>query len=384
VDVLTRIAQPVLEATAAGRLHERMPVHDWEEHREAFTHFEAFARTLAGVAPWLELGPDDTAEGRLRSRFIDLARRALINATDPRSADYMGFDSRQGDQPLVETAYLAYALMRAPGQLWQPLTAEQQENVLDVLRAARTIELTRESNWVLFPAMVEAALWDLGADFDPAPIESAVEWMDEWYEGDGVYGDGWDVAWDYYNSYVIHPMLLQVLRVADEHDHALADEALPRVMARAKRHAQVLERLISPEGTIPIMGRSSNYRFAAFHHLAYMALIDELPEGPHPGAIRSGITTVVRRMVEAPGTFDANGWLQSGAVGHQPGLTEAYNATGSLYVTLTGLVHLGLPAGDPFWRVPGADWTQKRIWAGQDVQQDHALEYGVYREDTTE
>ena len=204
--------------------------------------------------------------------------------------------------------------------------------------------------------------------------------MEEWYEGDGVYGDGWDVAWDYYNSYVIHPMLLQVLRVADEHDHELADEALPRAMERAKRYAEVLERLISPEGTIPLIGRSSNYRFAAFYHLAYMALNDELPEGPHPGAIRSGITAVVRRMYEAPGTFDAEGWLQLGALGHQPGLTEVYNATGSLYVTLTGLVHLGLPADHPFWMVPDADWTQKRIWSGQNVQQDHALEHGLHLE----
>ena len=71
VNVLTTIAKPVLEATAAGQLHERLPVHDWELHRKDFTHYEAFARTLAGIAPWLELGPEDTPEGRLRARFIE-------------------------------------------------------------------------------------------------------------------------------------------------------------------------------------------------------------------------------------------------------------------------------------------------------------------------
>jgi hypothetical protein len=92
-----------------------------------------------------------------------------------------------------------------------------------------------------------------------------------------------------------------------------------------------------------------------------------------PGAVRDAITTVVRRMVEAPGTFDEEGWLQLGAVGHQPGLQETYNATGSLYVALTGLVHLGLPPDHPFWTAPSASWTQKHIWAGEDVPRDEAL-----------
>jgi rhamnogalacturonyl hydrolase YesR len=91
VDVLTKIARPVLEALSEGKLHARLPVHDWERPRAAWTHYEAFARTLAGIAPWLELGPDDTHEGRTRARFIDLARKSLINATDPASPDYMNF-----------------------------------------------------------------------------------------------------------------------------------------------------------------------------------------------------------------------------------------------------------------------------------------------------
>jgi hypothetical protein len=80
-------------------------------------------------------------------------------------------------------------------------------------------------------------------------------------------------------------------------------------------------------------------------------------------------------MVEAPGTFDKEGWLNLGAVGSQPGMQEVYNATGSLYVCLTGLVQLGLPPDDPFWTAPSAAWTQKRIWAGEDVPREHALPF---------
>jgi hypothetical protein len=374
VDVLTKIAAPVLEALSKGELKARMPVHDWEKHRAAWTHYEAFARTLAGIAPWLELGPDDSPEGRLRARFIELARKSLINATDPASLDYMNF-GQVSDQPLVESAYLASALLAAPKQLWEPLAQEQRRNVADALRISRKVPLTHDNNWVLFPAMIEAALWKFADDIQFPAIERAV-WIfeKEWYLGDGVYGDGPEFQWDYYNSYVVHPMLLQVIRVAKEKGHPRAEAWLQAALGPAKRYAAMLERQISPEGTFPVMGRSSAYRFAAFYHLAYMALNKTLPDTIDPGAVRAGISAVVLRIIEAPGTFDKDGWLTLGAVGYQPGLREDYNATGSLYVCLTGLVHLGLPADDPFWTAPPAPWTQRRVWSGEDVARDEGLE----------
>jgi hypothetical protein len=78
-------------------------------------------------------------------------------------------------------------------------------------------------------------------------------------------------------------------------------------------------------------------------------------------------------MIVARDTFDEAGWLQLGAVGYQPGLQEPDDSTGSLYVALTGLVHLGLPADDDFWTAPPAPWTQQRIWSGEDVPRDEAL-----------
>lgn len=375
VQVLTRIAEPVLDALSKGQLKARFPVHEWEVERAAFTHYEAFARTLAGIAPWLELGPDPTPEGQERERFINLARAAMINATDPDSPDYLNFDGEQGDQPLVEAAYFASALLFAPNQLWEPLTEDERENVLDALRTSRTIENTHNNNWILFPAMVEAALWRLTDDFEMEPIEEAVEtFEDEWYLGDGFYSDGRWLNWDYYNSYAIHPMLLQILEVAEDNEDPIAESSLRDAKARALRFAEVLERFISPEGTFPVIGRSSAYRFAAFYHLSYMALRRDLPREVDPAGARGGMTAVVRRMVEAPGTFDEEGWLQLGAVGHQPGLQETYNATGSLYIALIGLVHLGLPASDEFWTAPAAPWTQKRIWSGEDIPRDGSLE----------
>ena len=110
--------------------------------------------------------------------------------------------------------------------------------------------------------------------------------------------------------------------------------------------------MISPEGTFPVIGRSSAYRFGAMQHLSTMALLKQLPhQKPNP-RLCAALTAVIRRTMEAAGTFDEHGWLQVGAVGHQPSIREGYIATGSLYLCLTGLLHLGLPADDPFWTAP--------------------------------
>ena len=169
--------------------------------------------TMAGIAPWLELGPDETPEGKLRGEFIELSVKAIGNGTDPKSPDFLNF--KQGGQPLVDAAFLAQGLLRAPKQVWERLTPAQQTNVVAALKATRGIK-PLESNWLLFSAMVEAALWQFTGECELRPIEYAVQRHMEWYLGDGTYGDGPEFHWDYYNSFVIQPMLLDVLRVAVE------------------------------------------------------------------------------------------------------------------------------------------------------------------------
>jgi hypothetical protein len=370
VQVLKRISEPMLTSLANGSLKKDLPAHDWEKDRVNYAPLEAFGRTLSGIAPWLELGPDDTPEGKLRGKFIDLSVKSLVNATDPRSPDFLNFN--RGGQALVDTAFLAFGLLRAPNQLWGRLTSEQQSNVVAALKSSRALK-PGENNWLLFSATIEAALWQFTGECETNRIEYAINRHMQWYLGDGTYGDGHELHWDYYNSYVIQPMLLEVTRVCAEKKHPLG-ALRSKIVARARRYAAVQERMISPEGTFPVIGRSSVYRFAVFQELATASLLHELPTELKPGAVRSGLTAVIRRMMEAPGVFDERGWLQVGAVGHQQSIREGYISSGSLYLCLAGLVHLGLPANDVFWTAPAEPWSQKRIWSGADVPADHAYE----------
>lgn len=373
VGTMARIAGPVLEAGAQGRLRELMPVREWEKDRADTAALEALARTLAGIAPWIELGGDDTPEGGLRARYGELARRALVQATTPGGAGALDFGRtpQGGAQALVEAAFIAHALLRAPETLWQGLADDEKAGVAAALKSTQVLE-PYDSNWQLFPSIVEAALWKCTGDVREDRLATGVTKHQGWYVGDGTYGDGVEFHWDYYNSYVMHPMLLGVLDVCRERGHALAgfhEEQL----RRARRYAVVLERMISPEGTFPVIGRSSTYRFAALQGLSDIILRKQLPGVIDPGGARAGINAVVRRMTAAPGTFDGNGWIEVGAVGFQPSLRDPYNNTGSLYLCLTGLVHLGLPPEDPFWIAPHGPWTQQKIWSGADVPRDSSM-----------
>ncbi|CAN5268044.1 DUF2264 domain-containing protein [soil metagenome] len=372
VDVLERIADPVLTNLAEHRLRERMPdavAATATPERRRYAALEAFGRLLTGIAPWLELEADSTTEGVARSRYAELARAGIDAATDPASPDFMNFTS--GSQPLVDAAFLAHAIVRAPRELHAKLPSATKRNLVTALVSTRTVK-PGFNNWLLFSAMVETALSVMGADWDRMRVDYAIRQHEQWYKGDGMYGDGPSFHWDYYNSYVIQPMLLDVLGTLAP----LAPEWKPLVdpvVTRAKRYAAIQERLISPEGTFPPIGRSLAYRFGAFQLLGQMALRRQLPEAVRPAQVRSALSAVIGRMIEAPGTFDSGGWLTVGFAGRQPHLGESYISSGSVYLCAAGLLPLGLPASDPFWTAASADWTSKKIWSGLDADADHAI-----------
>jgi hypothetical protein len=370
VNALVRIADPVLTALSKNELKKKMPVEAKTNDRKNYTYLEAFGRLLAGMAPWLELGPDSTTEGKLRKKYIDLSVTGIRNATDPAAPDYMNFN--KGGQALVDAAFLSQALLRAPNQLWGRLDVKTKKNVLDALRSSRVIT-PGHSNWLFFSAMVEAALLQFEGSCDKMRIDYAVQQHLQWYKGDGAYGDGAHFHWDYYNSFVIQPMFLEVLQTLINSGQK-EQKTYDLELERARRYAAVQERLISPEGTYPPIGRSLAYRFGAFQHLAKMALMRQLPPDVLPQQVRCALHEVVKKQMEAPGTFDKEGWLQIGLVGHQPGVGEGYISTGSLYLCSQVFLILGLPSTDPFWQNADSDWTAKKAWKGEPVSIDHAIE----------
>ncbi|MPR35740.1 DUF2264 domain-containing protein [Salmonirosea aquatica] len=369
LNYLDKTANPVLTNLANDSLKANMPVEGKTKDRPEYTHLEAFGRLLSGIGPWLNLTEfSDKSEEQMRNKYFALTLKAFDNATNPNAKDFMNFN--KGGQPVVDAAFLAQGLIRAP-KVWEGLSAPVKANVVKAFLSSRVIR-PGFNNWLLFSAMIEAFFAKYGYDYDKMRLDYAIRQHEQWYLGDGMYGDGPNFHWDYYNSYVIQPFLYDIMEAILSKELVYKKMA-EDVMKRAIRYAAIQERLISPEGTFPIIGRSIAYRAGAFQHLANMALVEKLPEHVTPAQVRSALTTVMQRTTESEGTFDAKGWLQIGLHGHQPAIGETYISTGSLYLCATVLLPLGLPAKNPFWADPAADWTAKKVWSGVDIPTDHAI-----------
>ena len=373
VDTMLKIAHPVITSLAEGKLRKNMPVEckAEKETRAKFTYLEAIGRTVCGIGPWLECKGLTGEEESKRKFYADQTRKAIDMATDPASPDVVNFS--EGMQPIVDAAFLAHGILRAPTELLEKLDPRVKKNLAARMKEVRTRK-PGYNNWLLFSAMIEALLYKLGEWWDPMRVDYALRTYETWYVGDGVYGDGPEYCWNYYNSYVIQPMYVDLCEFFGPMDPDWSHFS-PVVKKRANRYAGIQERLINPDGSFPPVGRSLAYRFGAFQHLAQMALEHNLPYNVKPNQVRSGLTAVIRRVMTAPETFDENGWLRIGWCGAQLGVGEVYISTGSLYLCMAVFLPLGLPPEDLFWSGETIDWTSKKMWSGGECEIDEALHF---------
>ncbi|MCC7400431.1 MAG: DUF2264 domain-containing protein [Chitinophagaceae bacterium] len=374
VNTLYKISYPVVHNLANETLKKNLPLElgpDYYLQVKKVTYLEAVGRTMAGIAPWVALPDDNTKEGVLRKQLRDELLKGLVHAVDPNSPDYLNF--RTELQPIVDAAYLAQAFLRAPKTLWEPLDSLTKKRFIGEFKSLRNRK-GAYNNWLLFAGITEGFLMKIGEQYDPSRIDFALRKMKEWYVGDGWYSDGEHFSMDYYNSYVIHPMLVDLLKITTEKKFSLQqdyDIALKRMV----RYSEFLERIISPDGTYPAFGRSITYRTAAFQALGQTALMEKLPEYILPAQVRCALTKVMHNMYDGNQNFDSNGWLVLGFNGHQPMVADQYTSTGSLYMATLGFLPLGLPADNRFWTDPPVDWTSKKAWGGLTLKKDYKVEW---------
>jgi hypothetical protein len=373
-DLLYKITYPVVHNLAEGTLKKNMPLEVPEEYdmdASKVSYLEAVGRTMAGLAPWLALPDDDTKEGKQRKQLRTELLKGISNGFNPQNPDYLNF--RNEKQPICEAGSMAQAFLRAPQALWEPLDTETKKRIVTEFKSLRDRN-GADNNWVFLAAIREIFLYKIGEQYDADRVNLALKRIKEWYKGDGWYSDGPLFSIDYYNSHVIHPVVVDFLKVAVE--KGLSPQAdYDLAVKRMSRHAEFLEHIISPEGTYPVFGRSITYRTAAFHALAQTSLMEKLPDYIEPAQVRCGLTAVMHNMYDHGRNFDANGWLVLGYNGHQPLVADGYTSTGSLYMSTLGFLALGLPSSNRFWSDPPADWTSRKAWSGQVFKRDYHVNY---------
>lgn len=374
VELLYKMAAPVLSNMAEGNLQKNMIVEvspNWDGRNKGVTYMETFGRLMAGIAPWLSLPDDETDEGMKRKQLRDWALKSYRNAVDPESPDYLLW--RGHGQALVDAAYIAESFLRGYDALWEPLDDTTKSRYIEEFSQLRRVD-PPYTNWLLFSSTIEGLLAKAGAQYDEYRVNSAIRKVEEWYTGDGWYADGPEFAFDYYSSYVFHPMYLETLQALKDskaYTRIHYSNYYNRALRRAQKYSIVLERLISPEGTFPVFGRSIPYRMATMQPLALMAWFEKLPAGLTNGQVRSALTAVMHRMFDDKENFNEGGFLTIGFAGRQPNIADWYTNNGSLYMTSLSFLPLGLPATHPFWTDAQQPWTSQKAWSGQPFPKDH-------------
>lgn len=384
VDMLTKICRPVLENLKNQTLLENCEIETPPGPRAAsrsnFFIVEILGRTLQGLAPWIETPAIDEEEEKLREEFAELARQAIASAVDENSKDFgtWGYEHKtNGSQWIVDSAFLAFALIRAPHELVEKLEPKVKANLI------RCLKLTRNSkpgmnNWILFSAMIEAGLCVLGEkDYDTLRIYLAMYQHEQWYVGDGRYKDGEHFAHDYYNSYVIIPFIAQLGKMFSQEIDGYKmykDEEFEMVKERFVRYARIQEMDINADGSFVAIGRSLTYRCGAFQSLAQCAQWEMLPDAVTPAMARCALTKVMHKTLDIDGTFREDGFLTIGLYGRQLDLAENYITTASLYMTTLGFLPLGLPETNAFWSDPDEKTSSEKIWSGENVKADKKID----------
>lgn len=380
-----KMAQPVLENMAKGELQKNMQTEfspSFDNRNRKVLYMECFGRLMAGVAPWLTLPDDATAEGKQRKQLREWALASYKNAVDPQSPDYLCWGI--GGQNLVDAAYIAESFLRAYDTLWKPLDEVTKKRYLAEFAKLRHID-PPYTNWLLFSSTIESFMAKAGGDFDEYRVNSACRKVEEWYVGDGWYADGPSFAFDYYSSYVFHPMYLETLQaMVDAKVNSRLDyqKYYDRELRRCQKYSIILERFISPEGTFPAFGRSIPYRMATMQPLALMAWYQTLPSDLSNGQVRAALTKVLHRMFDKENNFNEKGYLSIGFCGNsQKNVADWYTNNGSLYMTTLAFMPLGLPADHPFWTDAAQPWTQVKAWNNQQFPKDHQWKDDIVTKD---
>lgn len=375
-DILYKMAVPVLSNMSEGKLQEVMPVEVspiWDGRPQKVTYMECFGRLMSGLAPWLSLPDDDTEEGKMRKQLREWALKSYAHAVDPKSKDYLLW--RETAQTVVDAAYLAESFLRGYDALWVPLDTLTKQRYIEEFTLLRRVDPCY-MNWLLFPATIETFLYKVGAPYDMFRILTSFRKMDEWYMGDGWYSDGPGFSFDYYNSFSIHPMYVECIEIITHKGTKklwnMDNANYPRALKRMQRYGMILERLISPEGTFPVFGRSMTYRTGVFQPLALLAWREQLPEELPNGQVRAAMTAVIKRMFSDERNYGKEGFLTLGFNGSQPQMADRYTNNGSLYMASLAFLPLGLPANHPFWTDAPLSWTSKKAWEGEEFPRDHA------------
>lgn len=307
---------------------------DWDR---TACDLEGYARPLFGLAP--------LAAGGGYFDHWDKYRDGLANGTDPRHAEYWGAVPSM-DQRHVEAAAVAYGILVAPKQYWEPLEEAAKRNAIAWLVTSRNGK-HGSNNHKFFRILVDLALESIGETVDSAGTEAYLDDMESLYMSEGWYRDGEDPGdtrrIDYYNAFAMHYYGL-FYAVHRPQDKARGD----RFKERAKRFAPAFLHWFADTGSNVPYGRSLSYRTCVVAFWGYLAVAGVEVDGLPWGTIKGVYLRNLRWWASQP-IARRDGILSLGYAYPNTFMTERYLSTGSPFWAMKAFSPLSLPADHPFW-----------------------------------
>jgi len=340
-DQLLEQAQAMLAAAMArgsrghARVHFDGPVGGYGRSIDGL---EGFARTflLAGFI----LKGSSGEQGRDAAEWY---AQGLATGVDPNSAErWTRLD--EDPQAKVEAASIALILDMTRDWIWDELSDDTQQRVIDYLSPAVGDQTYPRINWVWFRLVVQTFLKSVGGPFSLADMEADLATHDTFARANGWLADGDERSFDHYTGWALHlyPTLWARMRGAEA--MAAARGTVDR--DRLDRYLTDALALVGADGAPLLQGRSLTYRFAAAAPF-WIGAIAGVPSH-RPGALRHAALAIIDHFA-SNGSPDEEGVLAIGWHQPWPALAQAYSGPGSPYWASKGMLGLALDAGHPVW-----------------------------------
>lgn len=310
---------------------------------------EGISRLFWGFVPFF-------AGGGENKQWQDILNTALTEGCNPNGEEYWG-DFTDKDQKFVEMAAIAYGMLFAREQLWEPLSETAKDNLAAYLYHINEYVLP-ECNWVLFAVLVNLALKSVGKKYSAQKLSDYLKMTDSFYVGEGWYRDGDSNQKDYYISFAIHFYCLIYAKVMEQEDAARCELYKERAVIFAKQFIYWFD----DSGEALPFGRSLTYRFAqaAFFSACVVAGIEPFTIGQMKGLIVRHLENWLKKDI-----FDRDHILTIGYGYPNLIMAEAYNAPGSPYWAFKTFAVLMIPDDHPFWSAAAEPFPELKPLSAQ-------------------
>ncbi|KAJ5103521.1 hypothetical protein N7532_004050 [Penicillium argentinense] len=366
-----------------GRI--RLPISTGVHFDETAAQIEGFVRPLWAVASLLQLESSISQYDPTKSALAESIREVtepwisgLCAATDPEHPEYWGVIDDM-DQRMVEAEVVSFALLVAPGKLFQSRDRKTRQNITTWLRGMNGKKMP-PNNWRWFRVFSNLALvkvCGIPLSYVQDEMQADLAVLDSFYLEDGWSGDG---PWlsteeevkelldfeqtgrrdaigkgrqvDYYSgSFAIQFSQLLFARFAEDID----PDRVAGYRQQARDFGASFWRYFGSDGAVIPFGRSLTYRFSCGAFFAALA-VSHIPDMPQPlstsGQIKGFLLRHLRWWANhSADIFYRDGTLSIGWLYPNMYMSEDYNSSQSPYWSLKTLIAIALFENNEFWTV---------------------------------